>query len=65
MGGLLRVPKVSSPAPAPTAAPASEPAANTGDDRRRRGLAATIVTSDRGLSDPRLPVSNRKTLLGE
>jgi hypothetical protein len=66
MGGLLRVPKVPSPAPAvAAAAPADQPAADQGGDRRRRGLAATIATSDRGVSDSRLPVSNRKTLLGE
>lgn len=68
MGGLLRTPRVpAAPQPAPAAAPAQ-----SGSDadpaelaRRRRGMVATIATSDRGLADSRLPVAPRKALLGE
>jgi len=73
MGGLLRTPKVptvtvSAPpvaAPAPAvAAPEASPE-DTDAQRRRRGLAGTIVTSDRGLADDGRVVPSRKTLLGE
>lgn len=68
MGGLLRTPKVpAAPQPAPAAAPA-QPESGGGEAelaRRRRGLGATIATSDRGLADTRLPVAPRKALLGE
>jgi hypothetical protein len=80
MGGLLRAPKVPTapaPAPAPTAAavpaPApvvavaepAQPAVDPGAAARRRGLAGTIATSDRGLVDDSRIIPSRKTLLGE
>ncbi len=68
MGGLLRTPKVQIPTPAPVAAAASAPAADADAAdaaRRRRGLAGTIATSDRGLADDARTAPTRKTLLGE
>jgi hypothetical protein len=80
MGGLLRAPKVPAapppvatptptPAPAPATAPAAAPVADTAADadasRRRRGLAGTIATSSRGITDDGRLVPARKTLLGE
>ncbi|WP_145134383.1 hypothetical protein [Roseomonas gilardii] len=79
MGGLFSVPKpvvVATPAlPQQAAADASAGAANVAatdarqDDaaRRRRGLAGTVATSDRGVLSPlpALPAAARKTLLGE
>jgi hypothetical protein len=75
MGGLLRAPKVpTASAPAP-AASAPTPVAVTADPapapddteavRRRRGLAGTIATSDRGLVDDGRIIPSRKALLGE
>ncbi len=68
MGGLFRVPKVPTPtaavsAPEPTDADATARAA--ANDRRRRGLASTVITSDRGVVGASLPVAPRKSLLGE
>ena len=79
MGGLFSVPKpvvVATPTlPQQAAADASAGAANVAaadarqDDaaRRRRGLAGTVATSDRGVLSPlpALPAAARKTLLGE
>jgi hypothetical protein len=68
MGGLLRTPKVqiASAAPVAQAASADSTDADTTDAaRRRRGLAGTIATSDRGLTDGPGVVPTRKTLLGE
>ena len=72
MGGLLRAPKLPTVAvPAqPVATPAPVVAATDAPDdtdaqRRRRGLAGTIATSDRGLADDGRVVPSRKTLLGE
>ena len=70
MGGLIRAPKpAAAPAPAvaapPAPAPAAEDPAQAEADRRRRGMAATIATSARGLSDDSRIVPARKTLLGE
>lgn len=79
MGGLFSVPKpvvVATPAlPQQAAADASAGAASVAaadarqDDaaRRRRGLAGTVATSDRGVLSPlpALPAAARKTLLGE
>lgn len=66
MGGLLRTPKVQIAPSAPAAPTAAADGADGSDGvRRRRGLAATIATSDRGLADdPRL-TPTRKSLLGE
>lgn len=68
MGGLLRTPKVqiASAAPVAQAASADSTDADTTDAaRRRRGLAGTIATSDRGLADDARTAPTRKTLLGE
>lgn len=66
MGGLLRTPKVQIPPPTPVASPAPAADADAGDAvRRRRGLAGTIATSDRGLADDARITPTRKTLLGE
>ncbi|MHB0664026.1 hypothetical protein, partial [Roseomonas mucosa] len=79
MGGLFSVPKpvvVATPVlPQQAAADASAGAANAattearqdGAERRRRGLAGTIATSERGVLSPlpALPAAARKTLLGE
>ena len=79
MGGLFSVPKpvvAATPVlPQQAAADASAGAANAattearqdGAERRRRGLAGTIATSERGVLSPlpALPAAARKTLLGE
>ena len=73
MGGLFRAPKPvivpPPPAPAPVAVVPTPEAANQqaqAESRTRaaRGLAGTIVTSDRGVLAP-LPLVARKSLLGE
>jgi hypothetical protein len=77
MGGLFKAPKpvvvtASTTAQTPTVTPASVAAAGQAarvenQERGRRGLAGTIVTSERGVLDavPRPPAAARKTLLGE
>ncbi len=68
MGGLFRVPKVAAPAPiasAPEPTDADAAARAAANDRRRRGLASTVATSDRGVVGTGLPVAPRKSLLGE
>lgn len=68
MGGLFRVPKVAAPAAtaaAPDATSTDDPARAAAGDRRRRGLSATVATSDRGVASAGLPVGPRKSLLGE
>lgn len=73
MGGLLRAPKMPTvtvaappaPAPAPPVAAPVVPAEDGDAARRRRGLAGTIATSDRGLVDDGRIVPSRKMLLGE
>lgn len=73
MGGLFRAPKPvivpppPAPAPAvvaPTPDVANQQAQAEARGRAARGLAGTIVTSDRGVLAP-LPVVARKSLLGE
>lgn len=61
-------PAAAAPVVTPPAAPAPVAASTDSDPdgiRRRRGLAATIATSDRGLIDSGRIVPSRKTLLGE
>lgn len=68
MGGLFRVPNVAAPAAttaAPDATSADNQAQGAANERRRRGLSATVVTSDRGVPAGGLPVGQRKSLLGE
>jgi hypothetical protein len=68
MGGLFRVPKVATPtavASAPEPSDANAAATAAANDRRRRGLASTVATSDRGVVGASLPVAPRKSLLGE
>lgn len=68
MGGLIRVPKVAAPTAtvaAPDVSSADDQARAAGDERRRRGLSATVATSDRGVTASGLPVASRKSLLGE
>ncbi|MBO1075747.1 hypothetical protein [Roseomonas marmotae] len=77
MGGLMKAPKpvvvtASEPPAAPAAsqadvAAAAQAARGQNQDRARRGLAGTIVTSERGVltEAPRPAASARKTLLGE
>lgn len=68
MGGLIRVPKAAAPTAtvaAPDVARADGQAQAAANERRRRGMSATVTTSDRGVTAAGLPVGPRKSLLGE
>ncbi|GAB6052878.1 hypothetical protein JCM17960_16980 [Magnetospira thiophila] len=68
MGGLFSSPSPPPPPPAP--APAKDPEEEARKlrleniERRRRGRAGTVLTSERGLLDEAAPASGKK-LLGE
>lgn len=77
MGGLFRAPKpvvvaATQPAATPAAGPTAEQALQASrvetQDRARRGLPGTVLTSARGVLDPAPglpPAAARKSLLGE
>ncbi|QXM23625.1 hypothetical protein KO353_09890 [Elioraea tepida] len=73
MGGLFSAPKPPPPPEPPPVAPppkedpeeAARAARLKALERRRRGLAGTVVTSYRGVLVEKLPAVERKSLLGE
>lgn len=68
MGGIFSAP---TPPPMPAPEPLPDPAIEEKKlrveamDRRRRGRAGTITTSDRGILTKSVNVAKKKTLLGE
>ena len=70
MGGILKAPKAP---PMPTLKPQPQPDYSADEalvrrenlDRRRRGRAGTVKTSERGLVRPNALAPQKKSLLGE
>jgi len=69
MGGILSSPKappaMPAPEPLPDPAIAEEKARVDAMDRRRRGRAGTITTTERGLLSTNGKAPQKKSLLGE
>lgn len=69
MGGILSAPSappVYAPLPNETPAPSDDTQARIDElDRRRRGRAGTVLTSDRGLLRANETATQKKSLLGE
>jgi len=68
MGGIFSSPSpppMPTPAPLPDPAIAEEKARLESMDRRRRGRAGTITTTDRGLLSTNDTAPKKKSLLGE